>query len=440
MKIKSIKTVKGKAPMQESCDYIVLEDNGKENNLICIFPKIEYQTIKGFGGAFTEAASTTLDKLRPEKREKVIKMYFDDKEGIGYNVGRVHINSCDFSLGNYACVEENDETLASFNINRDKESIIPMIKDALKYGEIDIFASPWSPPAYMKTNGQMNKGGKLKDEYREIWSEFYVKFIESYKNEGIDIFGVTVQNEPKATQTWDSCVYTAEEESDFVKNYLGKKMKKLGKKVMFWDHNKERMIERAEAMLSDGKNDEYIDAITFHWYSGDHFEQLEMFHKLYPDKDIVFSEGCYEYSKGSEDTVKIGERYAHDMIGNFNNYCNMFCDWNLILNEKGGPNHVGNFCDAPIMIDTTTGEIDVHESYYYIGHFSKYVKKGAKRIGSSKWTDDLETVSFKNPDNSIVSVVLNRTESDKPICFSINGKMIEATQEARSISTYIFSE
>ena len=139
-------------------------------------------------------------------------------------------------------------------------------------------------------------------------------------------------------------------------------------------------------------------------------------------------------------TVKIGEKYAHDMIGNFNNYCNTFCDWNLILNEKGGPNHVGNFCDAPIMIDTTTGEIDVHESYYYIGHFSKYVKKGAKRIGSSKWTDDLETVSFKNPDNSIVSVVLNRTESDKPICFSINGKMIEATQEARSISTYIFSE
>lgn len=440
MKVKSIKTVKGIAPMQEKSDYIVSEDTGRENKLICIFPKIEYQTIKGFGGAFTEAASTTLDKLSPEKREQVIKMYFDDKDGIGYNVGRVHINSCDFSLGNYSCVEENDETLESFNINRDKESVIPMIKDALKYGEIDIFASPWSPPAYMKTNGEMNKGGKLKEEYRELWSEFYVKFIESYKKEGIDLFGVTVQNEPKATQTWDSCVYTAEEESDFVRNYLGKKMKKLGKKVMFWDHNKERMIERAEAMLSSGENNEYIDAITFHWYSGDHFEQLEMFHKLYPDKDIIFSEGCYEYSKGSEDTVKIGERYAHDMIGNFNNYCNMFCDWNLILNEKGGPNHVGNFCDAPIMIDTRTGEIDVHDSYYYIGHFSKYVKKGAKRIGSSKWTDALETVAFKNPDNSIVSVVLNRTESDTALCFSINGKMIETVAEARSIATYIFTE
>jgi len=159
MKIKGIKTVKGQKPMQEFYDLTVFEADGRENNIIAIFPDIEYQTIKGFGGAFTEAASTTLDKMSKENREKIIRMYFDEKDGIGYNIGRVHINSCDFSLGNYACVEEGDKTLETFNINRDKSSVIPMIKDALKYNDIDIFASPWSPPAYMKTNGQM-KGRK----------------------------------------------------------------------------------------------------------------------------------------------------------------------------------------------------------------------------------------------------------------------------------------
>ena len=164
-----------------------------------------------------------------------------------------------------------------------------------------------------------------------------------------------------------------------------------------------------------------------------------MFHKLYPHLDLVFSEGCYEYSLGSLDTSKIGEKYAHDMIGNFNNYCNSFCDWNLLLNEKGGPNHVGNYCDAPIMADTQKDEVEIHDSYYYIGHFSKYVQKGAKRIGSSKFNQNLETVAFKNPDGSVVSVVLNRTDDDVKFTFRINGSQVDCMAEAHSIATYIFS-
>ena len=438
MDAKVIKTIKNKKPMQETKDFTVLKDDGRESELINIFPDIEYQEIKGFGGAFTEAASTTLDKLSKKNREKIIKLYFDNEEGIGYNFGRVHINSCDFSLGNYACVEEHDETLESFNIERDKSAVIPMIKEAMQYNDIYMLASPWSPPAYMKTNGQMNQGGKLKEEYFELWSDFYGKFIEAYKKEGIEISEITVQNEPKATQRWDSCVYTAEEERDFVKNYLGAKMKEMGVKILFWDHNKERTVSRAKVMLGDKEAEKYIHGIAFHWYSGDHFEQLEMFHKLYPNKDIVFTEGCYEYSLGESDTVKIGEKYAHDMIGNFNNYCNTFCDWNLLLDEKGGPNHVGNFCDAPIMADTKNDKVYIHDSYYYIGHFSKYVKKGAKRIGSSKWSTELDTVSFKNPDGSIVSIVLNMTDREIPFAFSIEETIVEAKAEAHSISTYIF--
>ena len=440
MIIKAIKTVKDQEPMQEVFGLEAIEDDRKENSLINIHPHIEYQEIKGFGGAFTEAASTTLDKLSKENREKILSMYFDKEKGIGYNLGRVHINSCDFSLGNYTCVDENDQTLESFQINRDKTSVIPMIKEAKRYGDIELLASPWSPPAYMKTTNMMNKGGKLKQEYYELWSEYFVKFIESYKAEGIDIQSVTVQNEPKATQRWDSCVYTAQEERDFVENNLGPKMKEMGVKLFFWDHNKERLIERADVMFEGELGKKYVDGIAFHWYSGDHFEELEMFHKTYPDKELVFSEGCYEYSYGMLDTIKIGEKYAHDMIGNFNNYCNAFIDWNLLLNEKGGPNHVGNFCDAPIMADTENDRVFIHDSYYYIGHFSKYVQKGAKRIGSSRFNAQLETAAFKNPDGGIVSVVLNRTDDDVDFSFKLCGQLIQCKAEAHSIATYVFED
>ncbi len=439
MNIKVIKTIKGSLPMQEVNDFAFDENLKREGNLICVFPEVEYQKIKGFGGAFTEAASTTIDKLSKENREKILQLYFDENDGIGYNFGRVHINSCDFSLENYSCVEENDETLSTFNVERDKKSIIPMIKDAMKFGNIDMFASPWSPPAYMKTNNMMNHGGKLKEEYYDLWSDFYGKFIDEYKKNGVDIGMISVQNEPDAVQTWDSCIYTAKEEMEFVKNYLGRKMKDKGIKIIFWDHNKERVIERAKVMLEDKDAAQYVSGIGVHWYSGDHFEQLEMFNRLYPDKDIIFSEGCYEYSLGKADTVAIGEKYAHDMIGNFNNYCSAFCDWNLVLDEKGGPNHVGNFCDAPIMADTKNDKIYIHDSYYYIGHFSKFVKKGAKRIGSSKWTKNIETVSFKNPDESIVTVVLNTTNNDERFYIYLDGKMIKTKSEAHSISTFIIN-
>lgn len=437
MKVKVIKTVKGKNPMTECASVSASPNTEKEYPLVNVFPDIEFQEIKGFGGAFTEAASTTLDKLSKDNRDKILKLYFDKEEGIGYNFGRVHMNSCDFSLGNYTYVEENDETLESFNIERDEQSVIPMIKDAMKYNEITIFASPWSPPAYMKTNGQMNQGGSLKKEYYELWSEYFVKYIEEYKQRGIDISIVSVQNEAKAVQRWDSCVYTAEEERDFIKNFLGGKMAGMGVKILFWDHNKERTLERARITL-DEETSKYIYGIALHWYSGDHFEQLDMFSKLYPDKDIVFSEGCYEYSLGASDTVKIGEKYAHDMIGNFNNGCNIFCDWNLVLNEEGGPNHVGNYCDAPIMADTQNDKFYIHDSYYYIGHFSKFIEKGAKRIGSSKWTSEIDTVSFKNPDGTVISVVLNSTDEEKEFSFYITGEMFETKIEPRSIATYIF--
>ncbi len=438
MKMKAIKTVKNTDFIMTETNCPAFEISEIEQPVINVVPEVEYQTIDGFGGAFTEAAAVSLSKISPEKRSKIIKMYFDKKEGICYNYCRTHINSCDFSEGNYTYVEEGDNTLATFSVEHEKQYVIPLIKDALKYNkDIFIFSSPWSPPAYMKDTKMMNKGGKLLNEYYNLWAEYYVKYIQAFKNEGINISAVTVQNEPKAVQSWDSCVYTAEEERDFVKNYLGEKMKKIGVKIMFWDHNKERVMDRASVMLNDKDAASYIDAIAVHWYSGNHFEQLDMFHKMYPDKKIVFSEGCYEYSLGKIDTWSIGEKYAYDMIGDFNNYCNAFTDWNMVLDEKGGPNHVGNYCDAPIMVDTKNDDIYIHNSYYYIGHFSKYVQRGAKRIGFSKYTDDISVTAFKNPDGRIVLIVLNTQDKEQEYNIRINNMTALVKSEPHSIITYI---
>lgn len=436
MNITVFKTVKGELPMKRTDDVCCVDDLDVEANVINIIPEVKYQKIEGFGGAFTEAAAVTWNKLGDENKQKVLELYFDTENGAAYNLGRVHMNSCDFSLGNYSCVNEGDETLESFNIERDKQAVVPMIKAAMEYNDIDIMVSPWSPPPYMKTNGQMNEGGKLKKEYYELWSQFYVKFIEKYRAEGISVNRITVQNEPKAVQTWDSCVYTADEEAELVKNHLGKKMKDIGVGVLFWDHNKERIYDRSKPMMDIAVD--LTEGVAFHWYSGDHFEQLEIFHKLYPEKKLFFSEGCYEYSLGKSDTTAIGEKYAHDMIGNFNNYCNGFYDWNLLLNKEGGPNHVGNFCDAPIMADTTNDKLIIHDSYYYINHFSRFVKRGAARIASSKFTDKLDTVSFENPDGSIVTIVLNSSDECFNIFFRINGEVVSANAEPHSIATYIF--
>lgn len=430
--------------LAEKGEYPVFENTaGQENLLVKVYEDVEYQTVEGFGGSFTEAASVTLDRMSREKREEILNAYFHPEKGLGYTLCRTHINSCDFSEGNYAYVEkEGDTALESFSIERDRISLIPFIKEAIltKGENIKILASPWSPPAWMKTNGKMNQGGKLKEEYREVWARYYARYIKEYAAEGIDIWAITVQNEPKAVQRWDSCIYTAEEERDFVKFYLGPTLEKEGvqkTRIVIWDHNKELVYDRAKTILSDAEAAKYIWGVGFHWYSGDHFETLDAVHRVYPDKFLIHTEGCVE---GGEKMGlwEAGEKYGHDIIGDFTNWTTAWIDWNLILNEQGGPNHVGNYCDAPIIADTRKDTVTYESSFYYIGHFSKFVKPGAKRIGCSRYTSALETVAFKNPDGEIVVVVLNRSEETLPFTLQCGNELVKLESLPRSIMTLLY--
>lgn len=411
-----------------------------ESNLIKLYPDICFQNIIGFGGAFTESAGYIYSQMNDEDKKEFLKMYFSDN---CYNLGRLHIQSCDFALDNY-CYDDNpsDTALNVFSLARDEKYIIPFVQDAIKINsELRFIASPWSPPAFMKTNENMNHGGKLKREYYQMWADMIAKYVYLYRSEyGICIDRLTIQNEPNATQTWDSCIFTAEEEADFACNYLRKALDKVGLfdvKILCYDHNKDKIIDSAERVFAFENAIDVIDGIAFHWYSGDHFGSLDYLSKTYPNKELFFTEGCVEYSCYKDKSkYENAQRYAHDLIGDFANGTNAMTDWNLLLDEKGGPNHVGNFCEAPIMYDTKNKKLIVNDSYYALAHFSRFIKRGAKRILCSSF-GSIEAVAFKNPDGSLVCVLMNAADKSIDYVLRIGDMIANKEINAQSIQTWI---
>lgn len=411
-------------------------------HVINVFPEVQYQKLHGFGAALTEAAAHTYAAMSGEKKAQLMESCFGDG-GLRYNLGRIHMNSCDFSLGNYAYVKEGDGALKTFSIAHDRAEILPMIRDANKTVQaaegVRFLLSPWSPPGFMKTNGEMNNGGSLKEEYYGAWADYFVKFIREYQKEGVSIDWLTVQNEPMAVQTWDSCIYTPEQEARFVRDCLGPRLEEAGLSdigIFVWDHNKEEAYQRIRDVLSLEGTARYVAGEALHWYTGDHFESIEIVRKEYPDKEIFFTEGCVEYSRFADSgEIQKAEMYAHDILGNLNAGVNASLDWNILLDSRGGPNHVGNYCDAPVMCDTARDCFEKRLSYYYIGQFSRYIKKGAVRIGVTRYTDAIEATGFLNPDGERVIVLLNRTGEARDYTLRENGYGLSGRLEAHSIRT-----
>nr|WP_315157452.1 glycoside hydrolase family 30 protein [uncultured Flavobacterium sp.] len=390
----------------------------------CVFvnPDKTFQSLLGIGGAVTDASAEVFAKLSKEKQQEFLNAYYNAEKGIGYSLLRTTIHSSDFASGSYTYIKEGDTELKSFSIEHDREFKIPLIKKATETagGKIILYASPWSPPAFMKSNKNMLKGGALLPEFFQPWATYYTKFVKAYEKEGMPIWGISIQNEPMAVQTWESCVFTAEAERDFLKNYLGPTMKKEGlgnKKIIVWDHNRDLMLQRANIIFNDPEASKYAWGMGFHWYEtwaggNQMFENVGKVHEAFPDKNLMFTEGCVE--KFDADKYQFwnnGERYGSSMIHDFNNGTVGWTDWNILLDEKGGPNHVGNFCFAPIHADTKSGELIYTPSYYYIGHFSKFIRPEAKRVSSAVSRSSLLSTSFLNKDGKMITVVMNQSDA-----------------------------
>lgn len=415
---------------------------------VFVDPSKTFQTCVGIGGALTDASAETFAKLPKEQQEKFIQQYYDPVNGIGYSLARTNIASCDFSSGSYAYVGENDIALKTFSVAHDKEYRIPFIKSAIAAagGKLSMFVSPWSPPSWMKDNNNVLQGGKLKPEFYQSWANHFVKFINAYQKEGIPIWGLTIQNEPMAKQKWESCIYTGEEERDFIKNFLGPTLQKAGmsdKKIIAWDHNRDLLYQRASTVLNDPDAAKYVWGIGFHWYEdwtggGKIFDNVKRVSEAFPKTHLMFTEGCAErFDFNQMNDWKWGEAYGRNLINDFNNGTVGWTDWNILLDEKGGPNHVGNYCFAPVHANVQTGELYYLNSFYYIGHFSKFIKPGAKRIISSASRGQLLTTAFQNTDGKIAVVVMNQSNDKIPYRLWIAGNAAEAISLPHSIQTLV---
>jgi glucosylceramidase len=408
----------------------------------------KFQTMLGIGSALTDASSETFYKLPKDKQQEFLTAFYDQQKGIGYTLARTNIQSCDFSSDTYSYVQPGDVALKTFDISHDMKYRVPFIKQAIAAagGKLTLFASPWSPPGWMKDNNDVLHGGKLKPEYHQSWANFYVKFINAYQKAGIPVWGLTVQNEPMAIQKWESCVFTAAEERDFVKNYLGPTLHKSGmadKKLIVWDHNRDQVYQRASTILEDKEAAKYVWGVGYHWYetwtgSPMLFGNVKNVAEAFPGKNLLFTEGCIEkFDINRVNDWALGEKYGQSIIHDFNNGTVGWTDWNILLDEKGGPNHVGNYCFAPVIADTRTGQLIYTNIYYYLGHFSRFVRPGDRRVISSSNRESLLTTAFINAQGKLAVIVMNTTDDKISYNLCIGGKAALVNSLAHSISTLI---
>ncbi len=473
-------------PKEQQLEVEVFETSAKGNKLtkrteftkqenaisLKVLPNRQFQTITGFGGSFTEASASLLNKLGSENKDKIIEAYFGES-GAKYSLTRTHMNSCDFSLSQYSYAPvEGDIELENFSIQEDMEDIIPMIKAAKAKSKdgFKIISSPWTAPPWMKDNNSW-MGGKLLPKYYDTWALFFSKYADAYKAEGIDIWGFTVENEPLGNDNnWESMNFTPQEMTNFVQNHLGPKLEADGKsnlKILGYDQNREHLKEWADEMYKNDSTSKYYAGTAIHWYASTFEvfpEELQYAHQKAPNKHLIQTEACVdaEVPKWQDDAWYWSKeatdwgwdwapekdkkyhpkyvpvyRYARDIIGCMNNWVDGWVDWNMVLDKQGGPNWFKNWCVAPVIVDPEADEVYFTPLYYTLSHFSRHIRPGAKRIGFELSDESILATAAQNPDGSIAVILLNQDNKVKNINLSLEGKTANISIDGQAIQTLI---
>lgn len=440
---------------------------------ITLNPEEKFQTITGFGGAFTESSAYLVNKLSEVNRKKIMNAYFG-ADGANYSLTRTHINSCDFSLKHYAyAMVDGDKNLEHFSIEEDKNNnLIPMILQAKAISKegFKIIASPWTSPPWMKDNKNW-VGGKLLPEYYDTWALYFSKYIDAYKKEGIDIWGVTVENEPHGNgNNWESMLFSPQEMTSFVQNNLGPKLEKDGKgniKILGYDQNRAGIKEWVDEMYKDEASSKYYSGTAVHWYESTYEvfpEDLQYAHNKAPNKYLIQTEACVDsevphwqddawywkkeatdwgWDWASEKDKYLHpkyapvNRYAVDIIGCLNNWVDGWVDWNMVLDTKGGPNWFKNWCVAPVIVNPETDEVYFTPLYYVMSHFSKFMRPGAVKIGCTIDNKELVATAVKNPDSSIALVVFNPTDKIQNLEIKLTNQTKHISINAKALQTVV---
>ena len=383
----------------------------REHGVLNVFPVPQKTDWLGFGGAFTESSAYNYALMNEENKQKTLESLFGES-GLKYQFCRLCIASSDFALDEFCYVEDNDYDLHTFSIERDKKYVIPFLKDAMAYAKHQLFllASPWSPPAFMKDTNQRKEGGKLKKEYYPLYAEYLIKFLKAYQAEGIEIPLLSLQNEAKAKTMWESCQFTAEEEAEFAK-ILHNALQRHGlkTKLLCWDHNKERLYERA--CVSFEQAGDVLDGVGFHWYTGDHYDAITAVRQQYPDKLVLLTEFCRSLSSIDHTTTA----YAKELLNVIKHGAQGVCEWNLILDEEGGPYHYrikNGGCDAPIRFNANTQELTFPEIYHQTWMFTRFIQPHANTLYTSSFNERVQICAMQNPDHTIAVTIFNNTDVD----------------------------
>ncbi|MDB4086051.1 glycosyl hydrolase family 30 [Flavobacteriaceae bacterium] len=469
--IKVYETSRDGNKLTELTDFEILDSI----STIKINTNKKYQTITGFGGAFTESSAYLLNQMSNVKREEIINAYFSEN-GSNYSLTRTHMNSCDFSLSNYSYSPvEGDKNLKHFSVKEDMDDIIPMIKEAQKVSKdgFKIFASPWTAVPWMKDNNDW-RGGKLLPEYYDTWALFFSKYADAYKAQGIDIWGFTVENEPHGNNSsWESMHYSPEEMTNFVKNFLGPQLEKDGKGdlvILGYDQNRADLKNWVDSMFENEESSKYFDGTAVHWYDSTYEyypDELQYAHNKAPNKYLIQTEACIDseipqwedddwyYRKEATDwgydwreeekkylhpKYAPFNRYSRDIIGSLNNWVDGWVDWNMILDTQGGPNWVNNWCVAPIIVDPSKDEIYYTPLYYVMTHFSKYIRPGAEIIDVENNDDNLMVTAALNPDNSIAVVLFNEGNDEKSFNLKLSNYSKNISISPQAIQTIIINQ
>nr|XP_039266841.1 lysosomal acid glucosylceramidase-like [Styela clava] len=447
---------------QQFYDLEYLHENFKKDSSVNIIINTTkfYQAIKGFGGALTDSASINIMSLSTKSRDNLLKSYFG-KGSIEYNLIRIPMAGCDYSTREYTYLDKpNDFNLSTFALAmEDIKFKIPLLKQifSMTMKNISLYASPWTAPAWMKTSGdEIGIGGlqgKAGDKYHKTWAEYFTRFFDEYKKEGINFWGVTMQNEPSnglvIAAKWQAMGWTPEQQKDFVKTDLGPMLEKKGYgniKLMIHDDQRVFLPAWPKEVLSDPSAAKYVSGIGVHWYwdwlIGP--EKLNITHNLFPDKFILATEACVKHPPTeSIGNWEMGEKYSNDILDNLNNWAVGWVDWNMCLDMQGGPNWVKNFDNSPIIVNATADEFYKQPMFYHLGHFSKYINENSVRVHSqSDQQLKIKYTAVFRKDGYTVMVVLNKEDTDVSFTVSVHGSSknvnFNAVVPKRSIQTYIW--
>lgn len=432
--------------LTKETDISITETSETSLPLVTLDPDEKLQEIEGFGAALTGSSAYLINrKMTQSQRRALLEDLFDPDKGIGISYLRMTIGASDFSLSDYTYNDipagTTDFDLEHFTIEKDKEDVVPVFKEILAIApDLRIMGSPWSAPAWMKTNGSL-KGGKLKTEAYDVYARYFTKYIQAYEDEGITVDAVTPQNEPlHFTANYPCMEMQAAEQLVFVRDHLGPALRSegLSTRIIAYDHNWDN-TQYALTVLGDADAREYLAGSAFHAYAGN-VSAMGVVHNAYPEMGLYFTE-----ISGGEWATNFSDNLQWNMsnifIGTTRNWSKTALLWNLALDENNGPKNNGcDNCRGVVTIQSSNGAVSRNVEYYSIGHFSKFVRPGAYRISSTAFapSTSLEHVAFINPDGRKVIVVSNSGSEGRSFVVRWDDGQFSYTIPASSVATIVF--